>query len=294
VNTRTSGEYETLSWSVDDDGVATLVLDRPQAMNSFTVTMARELEQFFRTEAMSDEVRAVVVTGAGKAFCAGMDLSAEGNVFGLDEALSPTPADMRDRLDDPAIAEGVRDTGGKVTLAIHELPKPVIAAINGAAVGIGATMTLAMDIRLASTSARIGFVFGRLGIVPEATSSWFLPRIVGIQQALEWVYSAEILTADQALAGRLVRSVHEPDDLLPAAVELARSFVVRRSPVALALAKQMLYRNGAVDHPLEAHRAESLAMFYTSIGDGKEGVAAFRQKREPDFTGRASELPEIY
>ncbi|MCW2807856.1 MAG: Enoyl-CoA hydratase [Marmoricola sp.] len=294
MNTRTSGEYETLSWSVDDDGVATLVLDRPQAMNSFTVTMARELEQFFRTEAMSDEVRAVVVTGAGKAFCAGMDLSAEGNVFGLDEALSPTPADMRERLDDPAIAEGVRDTGGKVTLAIHELPKPVIAAINGAAVGIGATMTLAMDIRLASTSARIGFVFGRLGIVPEATSSWFLPRIVGIQQALEWVYSAEILTADQALAGRLVRSVHEPDDLLPAAVELARSFVVRRSPVALALAKQMLYRNGAVDHPLEAHRAESLAMFYTSIGDGKEGVAAFRQKREPDFTGRASELPEIY
>jgi enoyl-CoA hydratase/carnithine racemase len=294
MSTPTSGEYETLSWSVDDDGVATLVLDRPRAMNSFTVTMARELEQFFRTNAMSDEVRAVVVTGAGKAFCAGMDLSAEGNVFGLDETLSPTPADMRDRLDDPAIAEGVRDTGGKVTLAIHELPKPVIAAINGAAVGIGATMTLAMDIRLASTSARIGFVFGRLGIVPEATSSWFLPRIVGIQQALEWVYSAEILTADQALAGRLVRSVHEPDDLLPAAVELARSFVVRRSPVALALAKQMLYRNGAVDHPLEAHRSDSLAMFYTSIGDGKEGVAAFRQKREPDFTGRASDLPEIY
>jgi enoyl-CoA hydratase/carnithine racemase len=223
-----------------------------------------------------------------------MDLSAEGNVFGLDETLSPSPADMRDRLDDPAIADGVRDTGGTVTLAIHELPKPVIAAINGAAVGIGATMTLAMDIRLASTSARIGFVFGRLGIVPEATSSWFLPRIVGIQQALEWVYSADILTADQALAGRLVRSVHEPDDLLPAAVELARSFVVRRSPVALALAKQMLYRNGAADHPLEAHRSDSLAMFYTSIGDGKEGVAAFRQKREPDFTGRASELPEIY
>jgi enoyl-CoA hydratase/carnithine racemase len=215
-------------------------------------------------------------------------------VFGLDETLSPSPADMRDRLDDPAIADGVRDTGGKVTLAIHELPKPVIAAINGAAVGIGATMTLAMDIRLASTSARIGFVFGRLGIVPEATSSWFLPRIVGIQQALEWVYSAEILTAEQALAGRLVRSVHEPDELLAAAAELARSFVVHRSPVALALAKQMLYRNGAIGHPLEAHRADSLAMFHTSIGDGKEGVAAFREKREPEFTGRASELPDIY
>ena len=286
--------YETLRWSVDDDGVAVLTLDRPEALNSFTVTMARELERFFRTDAMRDEFRAVVVTGAGRAFCAGMDLSAEGNVFGLDETLSPTPADLRERLDDPEIADGVRDTGGKVTLAIHELPKPVIAAINGAAVGIGATMTLAMDIRMASTKARIGFVFGRLGIVPEAASTWFLPRIVGIQQALEWVYAADILTAEEALAGRLVRSVHEPDELLDAARELARSFVVRRSPVAIGLAKQMLYRNGAVDHPLEAHRADSLAMFHTSVGDGKEGVAAFREKREPDFTGKASELPEIY
>ncbi|MET0997805.1 MAG: crotonase/enoyl-CoA hydratase family protein [Marmoricola sp.] len=286
--------YETISWTLDDDGVATLTLDRPDALNSFTVTMARELEQFFRTDAMRDEVKAVVVTGAGRAFCAGMDLSAEGNVFGLDETLAPTPADLRDRLEDPDIADGVRDTGGKVTLAIHELPKPVIAAINGAAVGIGATMTLAMDIRMVSTKARIGFVFGRLGIVPEAASTWFLPRIVGIQQALEWVYAADILTAEEALAGRLVRSVHEPDDLLDAALELARSFVVHRSPVAIGLAKRMLYRNGAVDHPLEAHRVDSLAMFHTSLGDGKEGVAAFREKRDPDFTGKASELPEIY
>ena len=289
-----STDYETLSWSVDDDGVATLVLDRPDALNSFTVTMARELEEFFRTDAMREEVRAVVVTGAGRAFCAGMDLSAEGNVFGLDESLTPTPADLRDRLDDPEIRDGVRDTGGKVTLAIHELPKPVVAAINGAAVGIGATMTLAMDIRLASTKARIGFVFGRLGIVPEAASTWFLPRIVGMQQALEWVYSADILTAEQALAGRLVRSVHEPDELLDAARELARGFVVRRSPVALGLAKQLLYRNGSADHPLDAHRADSLAMFYTSIGDGKEGVAAFREKRDPDFTGSATDLPEVF
>ncbi len=287
-------DYETLTWALDDDGVATLTLDRPEAMNSFTVTMAHELEQFFRTDAMRDEVKAVVVTGAGRAFCAGMDLSAEGNVFGLDETLSPTPADLRDRLDDPDIADGVRDTGGKVTLAIHELPKPVIAAINGAAVGIGATMTLAMDIRMASTKARIGFVFGRLGIVPEAASTWFLPRIVGIQQALEWIYAADIVTADEALAGRLVRSVHEPDELLDAAHELARSFVVRRSPVAIGLAKQMLYRNGAADHPLEAHRVDSLAMFHTSVGDGQEGVAAFREKRQPDFTGKASQLPEIY
>ena len=286
--------YETLSWTLDDDGVAVLTLDRPDAMNSFTVTMARELEQFFRTDAMRTRCGPWSSPAPDAPSARGWTSPPTGNVFGLDESLSPTPADLRDRLDDPEIDQGVRDTGGKVTLAIHELPKPVIAAINGAAVGIGATMTLAMDIRLASTKARIGFVFGRLGIVPEATSTWFLPRIVGIQQALEWVYSADILTAEQAYAGRLVRSVHEPEELLDAAVELARSFVVRRSPVALGLAKQMLYRNGAADHPLEAHRADSLAMFHTSIGDGKEGVAAFREKRDPEFTGRASELPEIY
>jgi enoyl-CoA hydratase/carnithine racemase len=286
--------YETLEWDVDADGVATLTLNRPAALNAFDLTMARELEQVFRGEARSDDVRAVVVTGAGRAFCAGMDLSAEGNVFGLDEDADPTPADLRDRLTEEPFHSGVRDTGGKVTLAIHACPKPVVAAINGAAVGIGATMTLAMDIRLASTKARIGFVFGRLGIVPEAASSWFLPRIVGLQQALEWVYSAEILTAEQALAGRLVRSVHEPDELLGAAQELARSFVVGRSPVALALAKQLLYRNSSVAHPLEAHRADSLAMWHTSMGDGREGVAAFREKRDPEFTGRASDLPEIF
>ena len=287
-------DYETISWTLDDAGVATLTLDRPDALNSFTVTMARELEQFFRTDAADDAVSAVVVTGAGRAFCAGMDLSAEGNVFGLDETADPTPESLRDHLTEEPYQSGVRDTGGKVTLAIHELPKPVIAAINGPAVGIGATMTLAMDIRLASTKARIGFVFGRLGIVPEAASTWFLPRIVGLQQALEWVYSADILTAEEALAGRLVRSVHEPDELLPTALELARRFVVRRSPVALGLAKQLLYRNSAADHPVEAHRADSLAMWHASMGDGKEGVAAFLEKREPEFEGKASELPRIY
>ncbi len=286
--------YETLTWDVDDDGVATLTLSRPAALNAFDLTMARELQHVFLTDARDDAVRAVVVTGAGRAFCAGMDLSAEGNVFGLDETQSPTPEDFRQAYDAAPYAEGVRDTGGKVTLAIHALPKPVIAAINGPAVGIGATMTLAMDLRLASTRARIGFVFGRLGIVPEACSSWFLPRIVGIQQALEWVYSADILTAEQALAGRLLRSVHEPDDLLPTALELARSFVRDRSPVALGLAKQLLYRNSAAAEPLEAHLSDSLAMFHTSIGDGKEGVAAFLEKRTPAFTGRASELPAIF
>ncbi|MGI9155962.1 MAG: enoyl-CoA hydratase-related protein [Marmoricola sp.] len=235
----------------------------------------------------------VVVTGAGRAFCAGMDLSAEDNVFGLDETLQPTPEDLRERLTEEPFRSGVRDTGGKVTLAIHECRKPVIAAINGAAVGIGATMTLAMDIRMASEKARIGFVFGRLGIVPEAASSWFLPRIVGLQTALEWVYTADILTAEQALAGRLVRSVHAPDELLPAALELGRTFTRDRSPVALALSRQLLYAGSAAAHPVDAHRADSLAMFYSSFGDGKEGVAAFREKRAPEFTGRASELPRI-
>ena len=224
--------YDTLAVEVDEAGVARLTLSRPDQLNAFDLTMARELQEFFLTDAWDDAIRAVVVTGAGRAFCAGMDLSAEGNVFGLDETLRPTP-ETEMRLHLRADHDGIRDTGGKVTLAIHALPKPVIAAINGPAVGIGATMTLAMDLRLASTEARIGFVFGRLGIVPEAASSWFLPRIVGIQQALEWVYSAEILDAEAALAGRLLRSVHEPDDLLPAAVDLARSFVVDRSPVAL-------------------------------------------------------------
>lgn len=286
--------YQTLDWQVDADGVATLTLSRPDALNAFDLTMARELEQVFRTDARRDDVRAVVVTGAGRAFCAGMDLSAEGNVFGLDEGVRPTPEEFRAAYDEPPYHDGVRDTGGKVTLAIHALPKPVIAAINGPAVGIGATMTLAMDLRLASTKARIGFVFGRLGIVPEACSTWFLPRLVGPQQALEWIYGADVLDAQQALDGGLLRSVHEPDDLLPAALGLARSFVVDRSPVALALAKQMVYRNGAASHPLEAHLSDSLAMYWTSLGDGKEGVAAFREKRTPRFTRKASQTPRIY
>lgn len=293
--TQPAYDFETLTVTVDDDGIATLLLDRPDALNSFTVTMARELERFFLDAAADDVIRAIVVTGAGRAFCAGMDLSADGNVFGLDETVHPTPADLAgDRLYDEPVNSGVRDTGGKVTLAIHACPKPVIAAINGPAVGIGATMTLAMDIRLASTKARIGFVFGRLGIVPEAASTWFLPRIVGISQALEWVYSAEILTGEQALAGRLVRSVHEPEELLEETYQLARTFVVGRSPMALALAKQMLYRNAAAEHPIEAHRADSLAMWHASVGDGKEGVAAFLEKRDPVFTARASETPPIF
>ena len=285
--------YETLTWS-NDAGILTLWLDRPEAMNSFTVQMAKDLEDAFTRVNDDDSVRAVVVTGRGKAFCAGMDLSAEGNVFGLDESLAPTPEDLDERLTQEPIHSGVRDTGGKVVLAIHACSKPVIAAINGAAVGIGATMTLPMDIRLMSEKGRIGFVFGRLGIVPEACSSWFLPRLVGPQQALEWCYSADILSAEEARDGGLVRSVHAPDDLLEAAYALARKFTDDRSPMSVALIRQMLWRNPTFDHPIEAHKADSLAMFYTSIADGKEGVAAFREKRKPEFTASASDVPRIY
>lgn len=286
--------FETMSHALDEEGILTITLDRPERMNAFTVRMANELEQSFRELDADDRVRAVIVTGAGRAFCAGMDLSVEENVFGLKERLRPTMRDMTERLADPEIARGVRDTGGRVALAIHDCRKPVIAAVNGAAVGIGATMTVAMDVRLASSAARFGFVFGRLGITPEACSSWFLPRVVGMQQALEWVYSADIFDAEEALRGGLVRSVYSPEDLLEEAGRLARRFVNGRSPVATALARQMLYRNSAMPHPMDAHRVESLAMFYTSIGDGREGVAAFREKRQPAFTGKASELPPFF
>jgi enoyl-CoA hydratase/carnithine racemase len=284
----------TIDYDIGDDGVLVITLNMPERMNAFTVQMADELEQAFRDANSDDNVRAIIVTGAGRAFCAGMDLSVKGNVFGLDERLRPTIDDMRHRIGDPAIARGVRDTGGRVTLAIYECRKPVIGAINGAAVGIGATMTLAMDVRIASDTARFGFVFGRLGITLEACSSWFLPRIVGLQQALEWIYSADIFDAQEALRGRLVRSVHSQDTLLDDARRLALKFVDGRSPIATALARQMIYRNSAQSHPLDAHRVDSLAMFYTSIGDGKEGLAAFLEKRAPKFSGRASVLPPFF
>ncbi|GAA4699034.1 crotonase/enoyl-CoA hydratase family protein [Pseudonocardia yuanmonensis] len=282
--------YETLDYTVRD-GILTLTLNRPDNLNSFTLTMADELIAAYDRASADDEVGAIVVTGAGRAFCAGMDLSSEGNVFGLDESQQPTLRDLEERFEDPEIVRGVRDTGGQVSLAVYRCTKPVIAAINGAAVGIGATMTLPMDVRLASENARIGFVFGRLGIVPEAASTWFLPRIVGISRALEWVYSADILSAQEALDGGLVRSVVPADQLLEEAYALARKFVDGHSPVATALMRQMMYRNSAAPHPVEAHRVDSLAMFYTSVADGKEGVRAFLEKRPAEFTGRASALP---
>lgn len=285
--------YQSLLYQVENR-ILTITLNRPEQMNAFTVEMANELEHAFKTASDDDNIGAIVVTGAGKAFCAGMDLSKQGNVFGLNEQLQPTTADMEQRLDDETMIAGVRDTGGRVTLAIFDCKKPVIGAINGAAVGIGATMTLAMDIRLASSKARIGFVFGKIGVVPEACSSWFLPRIVGISQALEWVYSGDILTAEEAQQGRLVKAVYSPETLLEEAYKLAHKFIDNRSPVAIAFARQMMYRNAAQTHPIEAHKVDSLAMFYTSVGDGKEGVKSFLEKRAPEFTGKASQMPEFY
>lgn len=286
--------YNTLDWAVAD-GILTLTLNRPDQLNSFTVEMADELEAAFQRASADDAVRAIVVTGAGRAFCAGMDLTRSGNVFGLDEGLRPSLDDMDARLTEPAIQRGVRDTGGRVTLSIYNCAKPVIAAINGAAVGIGATMTLAMDIRLASEKARIGFVFNKIGITPEACSTWFLPRIVGISRALEWTYSADILTPEEALQGGLVKAVLPPDQLLPEAYKLARKFVEHRSPVAIALSRQMMYRNSAMPHPMDAHKVDSLAIFYACQKDGKEGVASFLEKRAPKFSATVSaDMPPFY
>lgn len=274
------------------DGVLVITLDRPDQLNAFTVTMADELEETFVRANIDDSVRAIVVTGAGRAFCAGMDLNVEGNVFGLDESKSPALADMAD-LDDPELRR-IRDTGGRVALAAHNCAKPVIAAINGPAIGIGATMTLAMDTRLMSDNARFGLVFGRLGIVPEAASTWFLPRIVGLPAALDLVYRADIIDASKAAEVGIADATHDPEVLLKRALELAHVWTEDRSPVATALTRQMMRRNSALPHPEDAHRIDSLAMFYTSTGDGAEGVRAFREKRTPEFHGKASEMPAFY
>jgi enoyl-CoA hydratase/carnithine racemase len=285
--------YKTLRYEVADH-ILTLTLNRPEQLNSFTVEMANELIDAFNRASDDDEVRAIVVTGAGRAFCAGMDLSAAGNVFGLDEKLHPTMEDMHTHLDDPQMIISVRDTGGRVTLAIYDCKKPVIAAINGAAVGIGATMTCAMDIRLASEHARIGFVFNKIGITPEACSTWFLPRIVGMSQALEWCYTGEILKAEDALAGGFVKAVLPADKLLEEAYRIAGR-IAAHSPVAIALTRQMMYRNAAQPHPIEAHRVDSLAIFYVSQTSGKEGVASFLEKRAPVFTDKVStDMPPFY
>jgi len=282
-------QYKTIEYQVQDL-ILTLSLNRPEQMNSFTVEMANELIHAFNRASDDDDVSAIVVTGKGRAFCAGMDLTREGNVFGLDESKKPTVEDMKNshRL------EGVADTGGTVNLSIFECKKPVIAAINGAAVGVGATMLAAMDIRLASEKAKIGFVFEKIGITPEACSSWFLPRIVGISQALEWVYTGEIFDAQTAKESGFVRSVHAPDDLLEAAYVLARS-IAKKSQVSITLARQMMLRLSAMPTPRDAHNVDSLAIFYASQLDGKEGVNSFLEKREPNFSSKSStDMPRFY
>ena len=285
--------YETLSVSMDDDGVATLTLDRPGQLNAFDLTMARELERFFLTDARSDDVRAVVVTGAGRAFCAGMDLSRDGNVFGLDESLAPTPEELRAHYDEPPYHDGLRDTGGRVTLAIHALPKPVIAAINGAAVGIGATMTLAMDIRMASTEARIGFVFGRIGITPGG--------------GVVVVPAADRRAAAGARVGLRRRHPHRrgragrtagalgPPARGAAAGRPGAGPVVRPRPLTrrLGLAKQLLYRHAGSAEPLEAHLSDSLGDLLELARGRQGGRGGVPREAAGAFTGKASELPRI-
>lgn len=286
-------QYETIQYQLENN-ILTLVLNRPEKMNAFTVQMSRELIQAYDRASQDDDVRVIVLTGNGKAFCAGMDLNPDGNVFGLNESLQPTMEDVQKRANDNEIKHGVMDTGGQVTLAMYRCTKPIIAAINGAAVGIGATMTLAADIRLASTNARIGFVFSKLGIVPEACSSWFLPRIVGISQALEWVYRGDVLEVEEAKNGGLLKSVHAPENLLDEAYTLAGK-MLQRAPVSIALMRQMMYRNSAQADPRAAHEVESLAMFYTSQEAGKEGVNAFLEKRPAKFVQKVSQnMPEFY
>jgi enoyl-CoA hydratase/carnithine racemase len=291
---RNTLSYTTLDYQIDDR-ILTITLNRPDKMNAFTVTMANELIDAFQRASADDAVGAVIVTGAGRAFCAGMDLSVAGNVFGLDESMQPTPAELDQRFEDEDMITGVRDTGGRVSLAIYACNKPVIGAINGVAVGVGATMTLAMDVRLLADNARMGFVFGKIGIVPEACSTWFLPRLVGISQALDWVYTGELISSADAVSKGLAKAAVPADQLMAHARKLAHSYINHRSPVAIALARQMMLQNPALPHPVDAHKVESLAVFYTSQHDGKEGVTAFLEKRDPRFTSTTSvDMPDVF
>jgi len=285
--------FNTILYEVSEQ-ILTITLNRPEQLNAFTVQMANELIRAFNQASEDDEVSAIVVTGAGKAFCAGMDLSSAGNVFGLNEELQPSLDDMRTRQHDPAIEEGVRDTGGQVTLAIFDCKKPVIGAINGAAVGIGATMSCAMDIRLVSETARVGFVFNKIGITPEAASSWFLPRIVNMGTALEWIYSGNLIGAEELTQKGFANHQLAAEELLPRAYEIARR-ITQHSQVAIALSRQMMYRNASLPHPQGAHEVDSLAIFYASQSSGKEGVSAFLEKRRPEFVDKAStDMPPFY
>lgn len=288
--------FETITTAVDD-GIFILTLNRPERMNAFTPLMMREMCAAFDAADADDAVRAVIATGAGKAFCAGADLGSGAATFdyaargGKDGVGSPIRDDGSVDWDH----EGVRDNGGRLTLRIFACKKPVIGAINGAAVGIGATMQLPMDFRLASDNARFGFVFARRGIVPEAASSWFLPRLVGIGQALDWCYSGRVFGAEEALNGGLVRSCHAPDDLLPAARALAKELTEDSAPVSIALTRQMMWRMMGAASPMDAHRLDSrLVWARGGMADAKEGVASFLEKRGAVYPDTVSgDLPHF-
>lgn len=269
------------------DGVATITLNRPQKMNAYTRHMQSEIVAAMDDIDADDDIRTVIFTGAGeRAFCAGADLTPEGGgqIFSSGEDVSD--------LSDPE----VRDGGGKLTLRLFNSKKPLISACNGVAVGVGATMQLAMDIRLAADHARYGFVFARRGIVPEACSSWFLPKIAGISQALEWCYSGRVFNAEEAKAGGLIRSIHAPGELMGVARGLAREIADNTSALSVSMTRAMMWRLSATEHPMMAHRIDSRAIYRLSRGvDAKEGIASFLEKREPDYPGKVSEdMPDFY
>lgn len=276
--------YQEIIYAVAD-GIAQVTLNRPTRMNAFTIAMKNELVDVIGRIDRDDAVRVAIFTGTGKAFCAGMDLEAEGDIFGYN-------IPQGDTLN----INEIRDSGGEVVLAAYNCRKPMIAAINGAAVGVGATMTLPFDFRLCSHKTRFGFVFVQRGIVAESCSSWFLPRLVGMQQALEWMLTGDLFDANEALRGGLVRSVHAPDDLLPAAYALAERMRDRTSAVSVALTRQMLWRNSTLHHPMQAHVVDSKLMYETyRMPDGKDGFAAFLEKRAPVFHAKVStDLPASY
>ena len=275
--------YEEIIYEVSEH-IATITLNRPDKLNSFTNRMLKEIIAAFDESDADDNVRAVIVTGSGRAFCAGADLSGGGETF------------AKGGSDVKAKTGVMRDGGGLVSLRIFESKKPVIGAINGAAVGVGVTMTLPMDIRLASTTSKFGFVFAKRGIVPEAASSWFLPRIVGISQATEWCFTGRMISAEEAKEARLVRSVHAPEDLLPAAREIAREIAENTAPVSVALSRQMLWRMLGADHPMQAHRVDSRAINSRGASDdAREGVMSFLEKRPANFPVKVSDgLPEVF
>lgn len=278
--------YEQILYDVKD-GILTITMNRPDKLNAFTGTMMKEMIDALDCADADDEVKAIIVTGSGRGFCAGADLSSGADTFN---------ADSSSKAEESAQERSIADGGGLLTLRIFDCLKPIISACNGPAVGIGATMQCAMDIRLASTSARYGFVFSKRGIVPEACSSWFLPRLVGISQALEWTYSGRVFDAPEALAKGLVRSVHEPEDLLPAARELALEFANQTSSLSIALIRNMMWKMLGADHPVVAHNIDSRGV--NAMGksaDAKEGVVSFLEKRPPVFPGKVStDMPEFF